>query len=327
MVPVPVPAPGPVTIAPSTEYQPRTPPRRPQLSVLTVSGLEVLAQTQPHSSTRSEVPMQVQPLPPASPPSPLIVLSGQLLLAPPGAPLLPLTERTLSSGRHLSTPSRRTLPHTNSRGLAHSTPPGLRVARTTPHRPSLTQTVRPSRHSVSIQPLLPTPTPFQAPPPTTTQHPPQPPPHPPPIPPLQPISQSQQTQSPTTSSQTPTNTNRQSSSTLNPTSSFQNGTQTQISSRTEEKVGPGTSSSRNASRDEVLSLLDRIRPTVRSQTTGTSTPNRSRSERGNWRSDGRRTPRTSSREIDRRRGRGAGNGNTNATQVHTTTPSGTSQYR
>ena len=373
MVPVPVPAPGPVTIAPSTEYQPRTPPRRPQLSVLTVSGLEVLAQTQPHSSTRSEVPMQVQPLPPASPPSPLIVLSGQLLLAPPGAPLLPLAERTLSSGRHLSTPSRRTLPHTNSRGLAHSTPPGLRVARTTPHRPhtnsrgwarstprglpvaprlagtvrpnrrstprglsvarttphrpSLTRTVRPSRHPVSIQPLLPTPTPFQAPPPTTTQHPPQPPPHPPPIPPLQPISQSQQTQSPTTSSQTPTNTNRQSSSTLNPTSSFQNGTQTQISSRTEEKVGPGTSSSRNASRDEALSLLDRIRPTVRSQTTGTSTPNRSRSERGNWRSDGRRTPRTSSREIDRRRGRGAGNGNTNATQVHTTTPSGTSQYR
>ena len=119
----------------------------------------------------------------------------------------------------------------------------------------------------------------------------------------------------------------QSSNTLAFTSSSLNGTQTQISSRTEEKVAPGRSSSRNASRDEALSLLDRIRPTIRSQTNGTITPNRSGSERGNWRSDGRRTPTTSSREVDRRRERGAGRDNSNATQVHTTTQPGTSRYR
>lgn len=305
MLCVPTATPSPVSMVvtpttPVTVFQPRTPPRRQRSrSPLQPSTAHVVTNMgRPHP-------------PPSDGPPPTVIdapVSQRQGVVPPGTSHLPSRLTTLSSGRQLFTP------------------PPRGVARSTPRRPRQARAGRLRRRSVLARPLLPTPTPFQESPPSATSQHPQPP-HPPPIPLSQSLPQSQQTQSPTTSLQTSTNTNRQSSNTLASTSSSLNGTQTQISSRTEEKVAPGSPSSRNASRDEALSLLDRIRPTVRSQTTGTSTPNRSRSERGNWRSDGRRTPMTSSREVDRRRGRGAGRGSSNATQVHTTTQPGTSRYR
>ena len=313
MLCVPTATPSPVSMVvtpttPVTVFQPRTPPRRQR-------SRSPLQPSTTHVATNMGTP---HPPPPDGPPPTAIdaPVSQRQGVVPPGTSHLPSRLTTLSSGRQLFT-HLRPLFQRNSR----------EVARSTPRRPRQARAGRLRRRPVLVRPLLLIPTPFQeSPPSATSQHPPQPP-HPPPIPLSQSLPQSQQTQSPTTSLQTSTNTNRQSSHTLASTSSSLNGTQTQISSRTEEKVAPGSSSSRNASRDEALSLLDRIRPTIRSQTNGTITPNRSRSERGNWRSDGRRTPTTSSREVDRRRGRGAGRGNSNATQVHTTTQPGTSRYR
>ena len=136
-----------------------------------------------------------------------------------------------------------------------------------------------------------------------------------------------QNQPPSISSQTTTNTNRQSSTTSTTSLSSLNGTQTQTTSRTEEKVVAVNSSASVASRSEALSFLDTIRSSSRSQANGTVTPFRSRSERVSWRRDGSRTPGTSSRGLSPGRRRRIGQGNPNTNQVYQTTQSGTSQYR
>jgi hypothetical protein len=226
--------------------------------------------------------------------------------------------RTLSSGRQLLSPQR----------------PSSGTWVLTEVRPRLEPTNRRSRHRASRQPSQPTPTQSEGSTPSANlQHQPQIPPYPPPIPPshLQSQINHPQTnpQSPVTSSQTTTTTsNRQSSMTLATTTPSLNGNQTQTTSRMEGNVALGSPSARAASRNEALSLLDRIHPTFRSQATGTTNPNQSRSERGNWRNNGSRTTRPWSHGDGRRRGHSAGNGNVQANQVHTTTSqTGTSTYR
>ena len=167
---------------------------------------------------------------------------------------------------------------------------------------------------------------------TTLQHQPQVPPYPPPFPPSHSQSQNNQAltnpQSLVSSSQTTSTHNRQSSTTLTTPIPSLNGIQIQTSSRTEGNVESVSTSARTASRNEALSFLDSIRPTVLSQPTGTTTQNSSRSERANWRNDGVRTTRSWSRGHGRRRGHSAGNGNSHANQVHTTTSqTGASRHR
>ena len=296
----------PVATAHTPVFYPSTPPRPTQ------------ARSQPSTPTApvSTVPEQShsQSLPlPQNQPTYASMAAGQGPVPLQLTPTSSSTTRALASGRQLTTPQRS---FTGSQRTARR-PRGPRD--------------RCPRPSTQRDPLRPT-TNRGATPSTNLQHHPQVQPYPPPIPPSYLQSQNNQTpatsQSLTTSSQTTSNHNRQSSTTLTTSTLSLNGIQTQTTSRTEGKVDSGTSSARTSSRDEALSFLDTIRPTVSSQATGTTTQNQSRSERSNWRSDGVRTTGTWSLGSGRRRGNNAGNGNTHANQVHTTTSrTGASQHR
>ena len=293
-------------------HQPRTPPRSSQVRTPLPTTCTMLASSVPEQShSQSSQPV-------ASQPTHASIVNEQGPVPPQVAPTVSSATSTLSSGRQLTTPQR---PHSGSQG----TP--ARRTRTAPRS-------RRPRFPALREPLRPTPTPPEGTMPSINlQHQPQIPPYPPPIPPshLQLQNNQSQTnpQSPVTSSQTTSTHNRQSSTILTTaTTPSLNGTQTQSTSRMGGNVESGSTIARTASRREALSFLDSIRPIVQSQATGTTTPNRSRSERGNLRIDGGRTTRAWSHGNGRRRERTAGNGNHRANQVsNTTSRTGASQHR
>ena len=297
-------------VIPVPIFQPQTPPRVPRGHPASSAAVSAAV---PMELSRSQ-PSQ---LPPLSQSTSVGTGSDEGTVAPSSS--LPATTRTLSSGRQLLSPQR---------------PSSGTWVLTEVSRPRLEPSNRRNRQRASRQPSQPTSTQSEGSTPSANlQHQPQIPPYPPPIPPshlqTQIIHPQTNPQSPVTSSQTTTTTNnRQSSTTIATTTPSLNGTQTQFTSRMEGNVALGSPSARVASRNEALSLLDRIHATAQSQAAGTINSNQSRSERSNWRNNGSRTIRPWSHGHGRRRGHPAGNGNVQANQVHTTTPqTGASMHR
>ena len=296
----------PASAASTPVYYPSTAPRLSQARLQPPTPTAT-ASAVPEPSRSQSLPLsQVQPTSAST-------VAAQGSIPPQVLPTSSSTTVVLASGRHLTTPQRSSI-----------------SSRRTARRPRLGPRDRRPRSSTEREHLGPSQSRGTL-PSTNLQHHPQVPPYPHQS--FHPL-QSQNNQAPTasqslvSSSQTTTTHNRQSSTTLTTLTPSLNGTQIQTTSRTEGKVESGSSSARTASRDEALSFLGTIRPTVSSQATGTTTQNQSRSERSNWRSDGVRTTSTWSLGIGRRRGNNAGNGNAHANQVHTNTSrTGASQHR